>query len=184
MKSLLLTVLIACFGAGQQPSGPVAPIQSADERIAKLKTSLQPDSPLRLALERGERGDGVHHAWMDTMKRFGVRQASFVVGFVWDDGIKSLKISTIRYLHNYAGYDDTEFKDQHVLRQFRDEGLETQLSDEIILRAKENVRRLILEDVPRSAGGVRPHQAHGTLYLNLLDDEALPILDGMPQVDW
>jgi hypothetical protein len=183
MKLLLLSLLVACFWAGQEPSAPLKLIQSADERIAKLKTSLQSDNPLRLALEQGYRGDGTHRAWMDTMKRFGVKHASFIVGFVWDNGVKSLKISNITYLHDYYGY-DTEFKDPKLLRQFRDEGLETLLSDEITLRAKENVRRLILEDVPRSAGGVRPHQAHGTLYLNLLDDEALPVLDGMPQVDW
>jgi hypothetical protein len=120
---------------------------------------------------------------MDTMKRLGVKHASFIVGFVWDDGVKSLKVSNITYLQDYYRY-DTEFNNPKLLRQFRDEGLETLLSDEITLRAKENVRRLMLEDVPRSASGVRPHQAHGTLYLNLLDDEALPIVDGMPQVEW
>jgi hypothetical protein len=183
MKLLLLSLLIVCFGAEQQPSAALKPIQSADERVAKLKTSLQSDNPLRLALENGYRGDGPHRAWMDTMKRLGVKHASFIVGFVWNDGVKSLKVSNITYLQDYYRY-DTELKDPKLLRQFRDEGLETQLSDEITLRAKENVRHLILEDVPRSAGGVRPHQARGTLYLNLLDDEALPILDGMPQVDW
>ncbi len=183
MKVLLLALLILCFGAAQQSSASLKPIKSADERIAKLKTSLQSDNPLRLALERGYRGDGLHRAWMDTMRRLAVKQASFVVGFIWDDGVKSLKVSNITYLQDYYRY-DTEFKDQKLLRRFRDEGLERLLSDEITLRAKENVRRLILEDVPRSAGGVRPHQAHGTLYLNLLDDEALPVLDGMPQVEW
>ncbi len=41
----------------------------------------------------------------------------------------------------------------------------------------------IMEGVARTAH-VRPRRAHGTIYLNLLDDEALPISDGMPDVEW
>jgi hypothetical protein len=173
MKTLLFLIALTCAAS--------AVGQTSDERIATLLKNLEPDNTLRLSLEHGARGNGIHHAWMDAMKGYGIKQAAFVVQFTWDDGIGKLKISRVDYLQRYYRY-DTTIHDPKVLKQIRVSGLERDLRAAIIGRANETVPAL-MDNVAQTAG-VRPHRAHGTLYLNLLDDESLPILDTMPTVEW
>src|SRR4029079_10812590 len=48
--------------------------QSSAERIRELLATLEPDNTLRVALERGDKGSGMHYSWMDRMRRQGIRQ--------------------------------------------------------------------------------------------------------------
>jgi hypothetical protein len=109
---------------------------------------------------------------MDTMRRYRVKQASFVISFKWKAGVESLKIQKVSFLRQYYRY-DTQIKERHLLQQFRTVGLEREVRDEILMRAKADLAQRLENQ----------RQARGTLYLNLLDDEALPILDEMPTIE-
>jgi hypothetical protein len=180
-----LIVAILCLSlplvAGGQRSASDSSFAPAENRVQGVLKSLESDNTLRLALERGDRGDGIHHSWMDGMKRYGIRQASFVIGFKWNDGVRALKIREASYLRHYYRY-DSRVRDRDLLRQVNESGLGRELRDAVLARARADVPR-IMENV-RQTAGARPSKAHGTLYLNLLDDEALPILDEMPNVEW
>ena len=154
---------------------------AAECRVQEIVKGLESDNTLRFAVDRGDRGEGIHYAWMGRMQQLGIRQASFVVGFEWKRGVESLKIKNISLLRQYYRY-DTQIKDRNFLRRVRDSGLEQELRKAILLRARAAVPQ-IMKNVSQTANA-NPRRAHGTLYLNLLDDEALPILDEMPNVEW
>jgi hypothetical protein len=145
-----------------------APNRLVDERIRRILERLESDNPLRFALERGLRGSGRHHAWMNQMQKLGVKQAAYRIRFNWkkQDGI--LDVVDVKYLQRYYQY-QTAITEQSLLNQIRDSGLEEELRNEILLRA----RAFVVEKVNASDDD----QLCGTLYINLLDDEVLPILD-------
>jgi hypothetical protein len=178
---IILFLNLALIANGQQASSAPGLPEAAEIRIQEIIKTLEPSDSLRLSLERGARGDGIHHAWMAEMKRYGIRQASFVISFNWKAGIDSLKIKDVFYLRQYYRY-DTQIKERNLLRQISDVRLEQKLREAILVRAAAAVTEL-MNSVARTTNK-SPRVAHGTLYLNLLDDEALPILDAMPDVDW
>lgn len=182
MKAAIITLVLnlALITNGQQSSCVTGLSQSAERRIQEVVKNLESDNPLRLSLEEGCRGDGIHHAWMNKMKQYGGRQVSFIISFNWETGIESLKIKDISFLRQYYRF-DTEIKDRDLLRQINDAGLEQELRDAILGRAVTAVPSI--NNVARTVN-ISSRRAHGTLYLNLLDDEALPILDTMPDVVW
>ena len=180
MKSALATVLLSLtIIVNAQQASPVRALNpAAESRAQEILRGLEGDNTLRLSLESGERGDGVHYGWMDKMRQYGIKQASFVISFKWKGGVESLKIKKVSFLRRYYRY-DTQIKERTLLRQFREVGLERELRDVILIRAKASVSRM-MKNVAQTAN-LNPRR-HGTLYLNLLDDEALPILDEMPDV--
>ena len=178
IKVLILILCFVSFAAAQESS---ASQQSPEKRIEQILKTLEADNTLRYSLEQGERGKGIHRAWMDKMQQLKIKQASFVISFTWRNGIESLKITDVKFLRQYYRY-DTQVKDQKILREIQANQLEKDLREAILLRAVEFVPN-IMENVTRTANA-KPAQAHGTLYLNLLDDEILPVLDEMPNVEW
>ena len=181
MTALVLAWSLLVYMAGQQSFVPSVSEQSPEERVSQIIKTLEPDNTLRRSLESGARGDGVHHAWMDKMQQLGVRQASFTIRFVRRSGVESLKITDVKVLQRYYRV-DTEIKDQKLLRQIRDSGLEKDLREAILVRARKAVSQLLKKVAQTDQG--RPLRARGTLYLNLLDHKVLPILDAMPDVEW
>lgn len=171
MKSLIAILFFSLLStfSGQDfpPVSALSPI--AESRVRELLKGLEANNTLRYSLEQGARGNGIHEAWMDTMRRYGVKQASFVINVKWKDGVESLKIKNVSFLRHYYRY-DTRIKDRKLLQQFRDVGLEQKVRDAILIRAKADLAQRMKTW----------RRAKGTLYLNLLDDEALPILDEMP----
>jgi hypothetical protein len=174
---VLILCFVSCVATQESSYAP----QSAEKRVAQILETLEPSNTLRHALENGETGKGVHHAWMDKMQRLQIKQAAFVISFIWRNGIKNLKIRDVKFLRQYYRY-DTQIKDQKTLREIQADQLEEDLRKAILIRAVEFVPN-IMDNVGRTANA-KPTQAHGTLYLNLLDDEILPILDVMPNVEW
>lgn len=149
--------------------------QSSDEHVRQVIESLEQDNTLRFALERGDRGNGVHYFWMDMMKQQGIKQASFRIRFVWCSGSEKLEITDIKYLRQYYRF-DTAINDRSVLSKVRYSGLKQALSDEILTRAR--------VDLNQRARALGSNTICGTLYLNLLDDEFLPILDEPANIDY
>lgn len=176
--SVLITPMLVtgclCFSLfAQQPLSKQDANQSANERVHRLLETLEKDSTLWVALERGDRGDNIYRQWMNKMQQHGVRQASFRIKFSWGKQSKDLKITDIKYLQEYYHF-DTAISDALILNQIRAGELEQELSTEVLNRAKVNLNRRLRD--------LNANQICGTLYLNLLDDEVLPILDDMPDV--
>lgn len=142
------------------------------DRISLVLQTLGPDNTLRHALEEGMRGDGIHYFWMDMMKEGGVKQATFVIRF---EGSTDLKITSVKYLRQYYRY-DTAIDDPSRIEQIRSIGLEQSLSSAILNQA----RGELIEET--RAHGSR--SLCGTLYLNLLDDEVLPVLTAPADIDY
>lgn len=167
--ALILTLPCLYFNAsGQQLQLAQKDIQSRDEHVRQILESLEPDNTLRFALEKGDRGSGAHYAWMDNMRQQKVKQASFRIRFAWCPKNKKLDITDTKYLRQYYRF-DTRIDDRSALKEIRESGLQQALTDEILIRAKANLTQ--------RARHLRSNWICGTLYLNLLDDEILPILD-------
>jgi hypothetical protein len=175
VTAVILMSQYLCFNASAQHSQIARTAnQSRDERVRRILESLEQDNTLRFALERGDRGSDVHYAWMDKMQQRGVRQASFRIRFHWGEKSKKLKIEDAKYLRQYYRF-DTTIDDQSIIEQIRASGLEKELRDEILRRAEANLAWRMND--------LRSSQICGMLYLNLLDDEVLPILDYPPDLD-
>ncbi len=155
--AVLLVLALSCMSA-QQP----------EERVRRVLETLEPDNSLRYALEGGHRGTGPHHAWMDRMQAQEIKQASYVIRFVWSPRTRKLDIEKTSYLTRYYRF-DTKITDESKLKAIERSGLKRALERAIRSRAR--------EDLVRTARKMKTRWLCGVLYLNLLDDEVLPILD-------
>lgn len=181
-SKLVLAILLSLPVIVNGQSSSVRALEPAAEgRVKEILKGLESDNTLRFPLERGIRGEGTHYAWMEKMRQLGIKQASFKVGFAWNDKVERLRIKNISMLRQYYRY-DTQIKDRSFLRRVRVSGLEQELREAILLRARAAVPQ-IMQNLSRTTNA-NPRRARGTLYLNLLDDEALPMLDEMPTVEW
>lgn len=175
VTSVIITLHCLYFNTAAQRSQVAQTAnQSRDERVRQILESLEPDNTLRFALERGDRGSGMHYAWMDKMRQRGVKQATFRIHFHWGRQSKKLRITDVKYLRQYYRF-DTAISDPSIIEQIRANGLEQELRAEILRRAK--------ADAAQRTHDLGSSQICGTLYLNLLDEEVLPILDEPPDID-
>lgn len=158
--ALILGVGLLSFGVGQQPTGYRLPNVDCKESKRALPYEWFVES-----INKGERGDGVHYAWMDQMRQLGIKQAFFVVQFSYRNGAYKYRVKEVHYLRHYYCYED-EVKSGKLRRVIRETGLEQELNDEIIARIKRFQK-------PYQAGNVK----EGEEYHYLLDDENLPIID-------
>jgi hypothetical protein len=140
---------------------------SGEERVQQLLQTLEPDNTLRLFLQQGRRGDGVHYWWMDVMRTSAIKQAAFEIDFKHTIRNTDVKIKDVTYMTTYYRY-DTAITDNSMLQRIRATGLEQSLESEILTRA----RKFLTAQTKRWS-----KETCGTLYMNLLDDEVLPLLD-------
>ncbi len=156
-----------------QRENPTQPSEAAEQHIRQLIGSLPQGCELRGDLEAGQRGDGIHRAWMDQMRREGLKEARYLVQFTWDHGLKELKVQSARYFSDYCLRvvgTGVEIKDQVRLKQIADSGLQRVLEQAAVARAKERVRRELAQ--------VHWNSAHGIVFVMLTDDEWLPTVEG------
>jgi hypothetical protein len=165
--SAVVMVVLACSPYAQQVQTVALP-QSSDEHVQGVIASLERDNTLRVALERGDRGHGAHKAWMDKMSRLGVKQAAYKIRFVWSTAYKKLEIQDSSYLRHYYRF-DSKISERSTLKRIGESGLEKALAIAILSRARQNLNQ--------RASGLQSKWLCGLLFLNLLDDEVLPVLD-------
>ena len=145
-----------------------------EQRVRRVLETLEPNNSLRYALEKGHRGTGRHQAWMDQMQRQGIEQASYVIRFTWTPDNRKFDIEKAHYLTHYYRF-DTKITDEAKLSEINQSGLKQALESAILTRAR--------EDLAQTASKMKTQWLCGVLYLNLLDDEVLPILDEPTDVD-
>lgn len=155
------------------------------ERAKVAVQKLEADNRLRFAVENGSFGDCVHYAWMDEMRKLGIKQVSATLDFVWNDKIEKVEIKEMSFLNVYYRY-DSEIKDRKLLEQIENSGLKKQLEESLLERARKHVLVLIESLKVQYRNGTLKKEPkgkiRGTLYHDLLDDEALPAWIGMPTV--
>jgi hypothetical protein len=138
----------------------------ANERIQKLINELPESSLLRSELMAGARGDGVHRPWMNPMLEQGLKRATVWVSIKFDrrGRPKELQYHHIRYFDDYDG--SRPISDAQRLRAIRTIGLEKQLTDVALQKAKKGV----WVDVPRP----KPHPFVGGAKVDFFDNEWVP----------
>lgn len=175
MRIVVGLVTLAVFltlNLGLVPKAQTLP-QFGDRQVQRIIASLEPDNTLRVALERGDRGNGIFRRWMKEMRQQGVKQASYRVRFVWSSTSKKVAIEDSAYLTHYYRF-DSKISDAVSLKRIEQSGLAKHLAKEILVRARHNLTQRARE--------MASPWVCGTLYLNLLDDEVLPILDEPAQI--
>lgn len=172
---VIVSATVVC--AVMQVTSQEVPRPRLIDREAHLKeiaAQLDPINRMRIAIESGDRGDGVYYLWMDGMKGLGVKQAAFTVRFIWTKRTRSVEIVDVKYLTRYYVM-NLEIKDPDLNRQIVDSGLEAKLSAEALTRAAKMIPQYL---TPSWNGPVC-----GDLDINLLDDETLPILNVIPLIE-
>jgi hypothetical protein len=158
--ALILAIGLLSSAVSQQPNGAQSPNVDCKESKRAI-----PYEWFVEAVNKGERGDGVHYAWMDKMRQLGVKQAFFIVQFSYRNGAYKYRVKEVHYFRHYYCYKD-EVKSGKSRRAIRETGLEQELNDAIITRVKRFEKPYKLGDVEE-----------GEEYYYLLDDENLPIVD-------
>jgi len=166
--SLTTVVLIACLNNAVSLQGQTPNCRSAavDAHIKDVIAKLPPDSSMRRALEKGDRGDCIHQPWMDRMKQYGIKQAGFLIGFSRGRQGFTFKVLAATYSTDYADDAAAIIHDRKLLKRIRDEGIEQELRDAVLQKAKQ-----FFSLTWRAGQG-----EHGKWGESLVDDETLPTL--------
>lgn len=176
MKALALASLFLVASSLQAFQSPCSADPAAELRIAQTEKELGEWTILRDLIRKGFRGDGVRQPWMDGMRRHGIKQADFAVHFTWEkDEIRNVVIESSYYASQYFSA-AAEIKDPEMLERIRADGLEQELRD----FALDKARRLLGEENLKTKWGFK--RAYGTYYFVLFDDECLPSIDPTPMM--
>ena len=162
--ALLLAVIVPTAG----PQAQRAASPAVDQHIHELISSLPRNSDLRSALLQGPRGDGVHFAWMDDMRKAGVKRVEMWVDIHFDrhGRPKRLTLGHTWYFDQYAG--NVPVSNAEQLKEIRASGLQ----DELIKLALKRAEHGVWLDIPSP----RPHPFVGGAMVTFFDDEWLPEL--------
>ncbi|MBS1798076.1 MAG: hypothetical protein JSS81_29940 [Acidobacteria bacterium] len=172
-KINLLFIFILVFAGINQVRAQNGLNDEQEARAKKIMQSLDKYSKLRISLENGGRGDGIRYAWMDELQKLGIKRVSFTINFVWNNKITKLDIVEIGYYSQYYDVDDPK-GDTEKFKRILSSDLEDRLKSEIITRAKKSIP-YVIENNSEIYG--KKKKICGTEYMNLLDDEVLPILN-------
>jgi hypothetical protein len=133
--------------------------------MKRLVQSLEPTNEVRRALEQNNLGDGVHHAWMDNMRRHGVQRVDFDVEFSIVDGRDDLlTIRAVSYYKDYAGISEITVNRSETAQ---DDG-------------PGGIRYTVISELKAALWREAKHEglslASGHLSYSLFDDECIPRL--------
>jgi hypothetical protein len=151
----------------------LSPIQHRDpvpsqEHIQQVISSLPPDSEMRLYLQRGDRGDGIHYPRMDQMKSLGVRRARVFLDFAWSSLRRRPVDIHLRRIALYNSYDEncSQITDAEQLKFIEKSGLKAELEKFAAAKTAESNWTFVDK---------RPRASHGLATVELMDDEWLPL---------
>jgi hypothetical protein len=146
---------------------PSTSYDEAQAHIREVFATLAPDSDLRLDFKVGDQGDGINYAWMDKMRKEGIRRVEIEIDIDFrDNGApRNMEIASVRY---YRKYDPSgsRVRDLKTLERIRSSGLEEELKA-LALRQAEHGS---WPDVPQP----RPNPFVGGATAVFYDDGWLP----------
>lgn len=164
MKNILLIVALASMMQAQKE--PLKVPSDASEHIRHLIQILPEGSQVRTLLQEGMHGDGVRHAWMDEMKKLGIKRTLVLVDFAWRDRATDIRPDRILYFREYDS-DCSQITDVNRLEEIRASGIAQEL-EKFVQEKTRNMRWYYLEK--------KPHAKQGISRMELFDDEWLPTL--------
>ena len=153
-----------------------------ERHIKKLIASLDPTNPLRLSLESGDRGTLDHQVWMDKMASLSIRQASYTIFFLTGTEPLKVKIISSNYYYNYFDFDAPI--SEMTRKRMQESGLDDELAKVATDRAVKQTEQIII-DFRRQYSSLAGNSKTfcGKIFVNLLDDEALPTLEKLPTIE-
>lgn len=165
MSSILIALTLLLTTVPQHPPSEPTADAAVQEHVRQLIKSLPTGSRWRDMLEHGMRGDGIHRAWMDQMKKDGIELALFTFEFAWTDGGRKLKDWTLVSDRYFRDYDESQPVLEQQLKFIRDDGLQQELAAAALPLAK-NANWI---EYPSEESG----QGYRLVYL--ADNEWLPV---------
>ena len=160
--AICAAVLAGCAGPPRPRSHPDA---AAQRHIHTIAEELPADSRLRNELEAGAHGSGVRLAWMDAMRRQGVKRAKAATEFFGLGRPVYVKVARMVYFSEYDDSSCSQIADAKQLSQIRTSGLEVQLRRAAI-EGTIGAHRLPVDKLVMDL--------HGRGFIDLLADEWLP----------
>jgi hypothetical protein len=162
--SILAVLMTFKVQAGQQKETADSP--AVEDHIQQIIKELPSDSFLRRNLFQGARGDGVHHSWMDNMRKQGIKRAVVWVNIDFDSKgrPKTVDVNRTEYFERYEN--GVRISDTQRLEAIRTSGLEKELTS----IALDEARHGYWVDVPRP----KPRPFIGSTKVEFFDDEWLP----------
>jgi hypothetical protein len=159
MKTLALLLLLVLAAS---TNAQTLENTSIEQRVRQIIGSLPKNSELRMSLEHGVRGNGVHEPWMDQMKLYGVRRAAYTLSYSWKHKRLETKFTKITYFTEYESH--KSITSGRLLRRIKTERLE------------ETLKNVVLKWIYARDNTWSPTYATtGEMYYVLYDDEALPM---------
>ena len=166
MATTALMIIMTLVAQTTQTQVQMANSPAVEAHIRDIIKQLPVNSELRQSLLHGAYGNGVHHPWMDEMRRLGVKRAVMWIDIRFDRKGKA-KQTTLNHTEYFSQYEGgTAISDENQLKAIRASGLDKDLTTFALKRAKHG----FWPDLPRP----RPHPFIGGAQVQLLDDEWLP----------
>ncbi|MGC1659835.1 MAG: hypothetical protein WA737_07445 [Candidatus Acidiferrales bacterium] len=149
---------------------PPVTYEQATEHVQRIAATLPPTSDLRIAVDEGRLGNGIDYAWMDQMRKMGVKRARVFVDIAFEQSGRPAKVGPFRtrYYGSYVS-NDSRIRDPDRLKEAQNSGLENALET----RARELAAHGAWLEVPRP----RPKPFIGGTTVEFLDDGWLPTAD-------
>ena|SRR3984893_1299247 len=163
----LIALMFALAVPTSNPQAQRAPSADVEKHIQEVIKELPPDSLLRHALQEGARGNGLHYAWIDELRKQGIKRVVVGVDITFDrhGHPKQMSLGRTEYFTQYDP-GGVPVSDTDLLNAIRASGLEKQLDD---LALQEAAHGHWFE-IPRP----RPNPFVGGTRIVFLDDEWLP----------
>jgi hypothetical protein len=168
LMKIFVTVLVwgmsICALSNSQNAQEAKP--DVEEHIRKIASELPTDSTLRRELLSGARGDGVHYAWMDTLRKADIRRVEVSIAIQYKRNGKPKKTTVVRtecftqYENGIPILCSARFKTTGA------DGLEQALDNLALQRAEHGA----WADVPHP----HLHPFTGGIRIEFFDDEWLP----------
>jgi hypothetical protein len=164
---IIFALLITLTAQATHAQTEAANTAAVEDHTRDIIRGLPLDSVLRRNLLQGARGDGIHHPWMDEMRKQGIKRAVAWIDIEFDSKGRPTKISLNRteYFGQYE--DGTPISNNVRLSTIRTIGLERELD----ALALEKARDGFWVDLPRP----KPQPFLGGTQVVFLDDEWLPV---------
>jgi hypothetical protein len=134
-----------------------------------------PSNILKRNIEGGYRGDCVKEPWMDQMQKLEVKQVTVTLSFKWHGGrITSLRVLQLDYHPEY-------YRNTIVINDPQKLGRIKRILDDVVSIAGLTKARIFMTNILERERKRR--SASGTVFVELLDDERLPVTYDSPIIN-
>lgn len=162
--------MIACFSNSLNAQSDAQKI--CKSQASKIKETLDSDNPLSRLLQEGREGNGLRYEWMDQMSIYGIKQVSSRIRFELADKTILFRIENLRFSDRYYEFNSKTF-DKEIVEKISNSNFKDNITFALLKKALDFLEKQKLK--PNTCG---------FLYINLLDNPCLPVLDEIPTIEY